>query len=291
MGALTMGDINWGDAAKGAATGAAAGAALGPWGIAGGALLGGVGSIAGGLLSDASDPEEIYRNLSIPDIQTLIAAGQLDPSAFDQIREDPAARAAQMEALGYMQNLGREGGMDLQAKVAHEQAIQRANQNDQSNRMAVLNNMAMRGMRGSGSELAATLSGQQSSAQANAMAGASAAAQARQRALQAMMGAGQMGGQVRGQDYQVASDRAAARDRIAQFNAQNRRSAYEQNTGWQMQKAGAQAGAAQQSYQRDVNTGGAIGSVAGGAAGAGMDYNALAKKQAEDERRKAERGW
>lgn len=235
------------NAGSGALSGAGAGAAFGPYGAA----IGGVAGGAFGLLGDdGPDLEEIYGSLSVPDIQALIAAGKVGPTAYDQITEDPATRAAQMEALAGLQNVGREQGMDLQSRVAQQEAQQRANQNDQANRAAVLEQMAQRGMRGGGSELAAQLSGAQSSAQANSMSGARFAADARTRALQAMAQAGQLGGQVRGQDYSHAADRAAARDRISAFNANNSRSAYETNFNMGLAKARGMAGTEAEGYQR-----------------------------------------
>lgn len=257
--------------------GGVGGTALG--GPVGGALGGGLGSVLGGLFSDAPDYTSIYGSLNVPDAQTLINAGKLGPTAYDQVKEDPATRAAQMQALAYLQNVGTQNGMDLQSQVAQREAMNAANQNDAANRAAVLNNMAMRGMRGGGAELAAQLSGAQSSAQANAMAGQRAAADARTRALQSMMGAGQLGGQVRGQDWSNATDRAAARDRIAQFNAQNARSAYEDAFRMGLAKAQGMSGAAQAQYGRDVNMGGAAGTLAGGAAGYGLD--ALMKRRSQ----------
>jgi hypothetical protein len=78
-----------------------------------------------------------------------------------------------------------------------------------------------------------------------------------------MMGSGQLGGQVRGQDWSNASDRAAARDRINQFNAQNARSAYAQNWQEQMQKATGQASVQPTAYAQNVGQAGAVGYLGG----------------------------
>lgn len=256
-------------ALSGAMSGAGAGAAFGPYG----AIIGGVGGgLVGALSDDGPDLQAIYGDLDIPTVEKLIAAGRLNGTAYDQIREDPATREAQMRALAYLQNVGSAGGMDLQSRAAQDQAMQRQAQRDRAARMAVLNNMASRGMRGGGAELAASLADQQSSANANAMASTQAAAQARSRALQAFINSGQLGGQVRGQDWSNASQRAEARDAIARFNSQNARSAYSQNMDWQLAKARGMAGAEQEGYQRSNEQAGAAGYLGGGAYGALDDW-------------------
>lgn len=244
------------------------GTALG--GPVGGAIGGGLGTLLGGLLTDAPKYTDIYGNIRVPTAEELAAAGNIEGTAYDAISEDPLTRAAQMRALSYLQGIGESGGMDLQSQVAQQQALARSAQQDQANRQAVMESMARRGQAGSGAELAANLSGAQSSAQANAMAGSQFAADARTRALQAMMGSGQLGGQVRGQDWSNASDRAQARDRIAAFNAQNKRSALGESLAGQMAKAHGQMGASQAQYGRDVALGGAAGTLAGGATGYGI---------------------
>jgi hypothetical protein len=236
-------------AGQGAIAGAGAGAAFGPWGVLAGGALGGVAGLLGG---DDYDPSKAYEGIDIPDVAELENAGRIDGSAFDSLSEDPATRMAQLSALSQMKEAASSGGMDLQSRVAQDQMINRSNQNDAANRAAALNQMAMRGQASGGGALAAQLSGAQSSAQANAMGGAQMASDARSRALQAMSAYGQQAGQIRGQDWSNASDKAAARDRINQFNSQNAQNAYRSNMGWQLQKAGGQAGAEEFNRENDL---------------------------------------
>jgi hypothetical protein len=81
----------------------------------------------------------------------------------------------------------------------------------------------------------AQLQNQQGAAQQSANAGQDAAVAARQRALQSMMGAGALGGQMHQQDYGEAAQRAAAQDRINQFNVMNRQNVAGQNIDRQQQ--------------------------------------------------------
>jgi len=249
--------------------GTGAGSLLGP---VGGLVGGGIGSLIGGLTSDVPDYQSIYGGVHVPTVEELTKAGSINGTAYNQIQEDPATRQAQMAALNQIIGMGSQGGMDMQSRVAQQQALDSSNQAATSARKSALDNMAMRGQRSGGAALAAQLSGQQQEAMSNARAGAQFAGDARTRALQALSSGGQMAGQVRGQDWSNASDRAAARDRISQFNAQNARSAYDQNTAWQMQRAAGMAGAAQDQYKRETGMGQAVGTGLGGLAGYGADY-------------------
>ena len=260
--------MSWGNAGKDALAGAGTGAAMGSVIPGLGTLIGGaIGGVGGALIGafqgDGPDLNAIYGNLSPTDVQTLINAGQINGNAYDQISMDPATRAAQMQALAYMANVGNTQGMDLQSQVAEQQALNAANQNDRANREAALNQMAMRGQMNGGAALAAQLANEQISAQANSMAGAQYAADARQRALAAMAQAGQLGGQVRGQDWSQQAARAQAQNAINQWNAANARSAYEQNWNEQVQKAGGQANVQPTAYAQNIGQGAALGQLGG----------------------------
>ncbi len=149
------------------------------------------------------------------------AAGRLDPSqlagsGFDKISTDPKTREAQMAALNNMMGLGQAGGLDPQALAANAQSEREAAGYEQSQRQALSQSMAARGMGGSGAEVAGLLVGQQGGANRVAAADQQGAADARTRALNAMMSAGQLGGAVRSQDYGEAADRARADDAARQ---------------------------------------------------------------------------
>lgn len=248
---------------SGAVSGAATGTAIAPgWGTA---IGGGLGAVLGGLGSDSPDYNKIYGQIDIPALQDLINSGKVDSSALANLSVDPSTRNAQMQALAELTNEGARGGASIQSKAAQTQLLNGAATTERMNREAILQNMASRQQLGSGAELAARLAANQDNARTAGLTSAQIAGDDRSRALQAMTQAGQLGGSVRGQDIALGTTKAQATDALARWNAQNRRSAYQDRTAWQFQRAQGEAGLAPQQYQRDVNMGGALGSLAGGA--------------------------
>lgn len=257
--------------------GAAAGAAFGPYGAAIGA---GLGALGGGLFGGGGpDYNSIFGDIDIPALEELVKAGKIDATSFDTISEDPALRAAQMQSLNAMAEEGNRGGASIQSKAAQGELLDKTATTERMNREAVLSDMARRGQLGGSQELAARMMANQEGARTAGLQTARIAADDRTRALQALQGAGQQAGNVRGQDYQVASQRASAEDKLKQWNAENQRNAYTDRMQWQMQKASGRAGLAPQQYQRAVNTGAGIGALAGGA----LDYfNSRPKTEKSD---------
>jgi hypothetical protein len=92
---------------------------------------------------------------------------------------------------------------------------------ERGQREAILQNAQARGVAGSGLELAQSMLAQQQASNRAAQQGLDVASMAQQRALQAILQGGQLGGQIRGQDFEEQARVAAAKDAIAQFNAQN----------------------------------------------------------------------
>ncbi len=185
-----------------------------------GDILGGFGSGLGAMEGQQeTEAEKAAIMKAIADQKK--AAGQLDPSqlagsGFDKISTDPKTREAQMAALNNMMGLGQAGGLDPQALAANAQSEREAAGYEQSQRQALSQSMAARGMGGSGAEVAGLLAGQQGGANRVAAADQQNAGDARNRALTAMMNAGQLGGAVRSQDYGEAADRARADDAARQ---------------------------------------------------------------------------
>lgn len=223
-----------------------AGGALG--GLGGGAGYG-IGSFFGDMAA-GENRDEIARILA----NLKAEAG---PSAFGSITEDPAMRGEELSSLNALKAIADAKGMDTSARVAQRQALDASNQNARARRGAITNSYAMRGMGGSGAELASQLAGEQSDATANAAASSQAAAEASQRALQAISGYGTTAANVRGQDWGEAAQRAKAQDAMSQFNA-----------GQRVQKAGMDVGFQQQEAQRKRDEGGGIGSFIGAGLGA-----------------------
>lgn len=154
-------------------------------------------------------------------MRVALETAQLGPSALEDLMVDPRLRQAQMGALEKMQQIG-ETGQTAAERAEELVAMQEIEGAAQARDKAILQDMAQKGMGGSGAELIARLQGSQSAANRAATTGAQLQGQAQNRALQAMMQGAQLGGQVRGQEYGEQSNLASAQDRIAQFNAMQR---------------------------------------------------------------------
>lgn len=126
-----------------------------------------------------------------------------------------------MAALDSLIDEGRSNGLTIQDRAAMNDTLNTVNQNEKSNRDAVLQNMQARGRGGSGFELASLLSGNQGSANRAATEGLDIASESRTRALNDLMEAGQLGGQIQNQDFNQQAQIAKAKDLINQFNATN----------------------------------------------------------------------
>ena len=183
--------------------------------------------------------------LESPELVGLQEFRQLGPSEFGGIETDPRLRQAQMDALSQIEKFGGAGLTDSEKAQAF--MMQReASGSEQARQKAILQNMAQRGVGGSGIELAAQLSSGQASAERRAMAQAQLAGQAQQRALQAISQGGQLAGQIRGQSFGEQAQQAGAQDAISRFNAQQRAQIEAANLGRQQNIEQQRAGAAQQ---------------------------------------------
>lgn len=230
-----------------------------PWMLA----VGGLASLAGGVInaisqSSANDRAAMIQNenlqkwlqLNVPNpeeqkivVQKFVQQGELDPrmqeaikqdpSAFEKIVTNPTYSAAQDRALQQLEQIGEEGGLRLQDKAALQDAQQRAAVQERANREGIAAEMARRGMGGSGYDVAARLSGQQSVADRLGEDSLKTAAMAQDRALQAIEGAGNLGTQYRNQAFGEAAQKASAADRINAFNVANARDVNAANTAAQ----------------------------------------------------------
>lgn len=142
-----------------------------------------------------------------------------ETSKVAQLKEDPGVRDAQVKALQFLQNRS-ETGLGPEERSAFNLLRKEVAKDTEGKRQQILQNMAAKGMSGSGAELAAQLSASQAGDEAAAAAGDRIAASAAQNALQAMAQVGQLGGQIRGQDFDVARTKAGAEDEMNRFNTQ-----------------------------------------------------------------------
>jgi hypothetical protein len=204
------------------------------------------------------DPEsqkvffEQFRSAGIltPELEKALPEVQ---SEMSKVSTDPRLKDAQMSALQKLQRTA-EGGLDVGDKASLQAVKDQATQQEKSQRQAILQNMAARGMAGSGAELASQMSAQQGAADRNARGGLEVAAQAQRRALEAAMQSGQLGGQIRGQDFEEQAQKARAVDAIRQFNAANSISMQQRNVDRNNNAQAANLGNAQDISNRNTGS-------------------------------------
>jgi hypothetical protein len=157
---------------------------------------------------------------------------------------DPESIAAQRESLGGLREIISGRGMTEADRARLQLAQQEQGGFMRGQREAVQQNMAERGMGGSGSELAGLLSGQQAATQGLASTNAQMAIAAQQRHDAALQGLGGLGGQMRGQSFGEAASRASAQDAINQFNARTQAQQEMQHKGLYQTQFGNRSGVA-----------------------------------------------
>jgi hypothetical protein len=176
-----------------------------------------------------AEERALYDALPV-DIQAQLEEGSdVGPSAFESLQLDPRAAAAQYAALGRMGEIANANGLDRQAQARLAQVQAAGAGQERAQRGAILDRFNRQGMGNSNAALSAALIGQQGSAQRTGMEGVQAAGEAEARAYRALGDSASLGGQIRGQDYQQASDRAGAVDRVAAMNAANRQAVAARN--------------------------------------------------------------
>jgi len=234
-----------------------------------GDALGGIGGFVGSIFGDVltqGEREErrkaleaeraLYEGLPTnltPEQEAYVALG---PSAYESLALDPSTRLAQADTLRQLQGIASAQGMDLQYRAALAASQASTAQQERATRGAILDTFARRGGGRGNSALLAALTSQQGAAQRAGMEGLQAAGQAAARQYQALADSGALAGAMRGADYQQASDRASAMDRVSQYNAANRQAVNQRNTGARNQFT---ANNADLAYRRAAMLGGTYG--------------------------------
>lgn len=196
---------------------------------------------------------ELYQQVAQlnPELETAVNLG---PSEMAGIATDPALRQAQLNALAKLQEVGAAGGRDAQFLAEQSQLESDINRNLRGQQEAIMQNLATRGMSGSGQELVARQMSAQDAVNRQAQMAMDAKAQAQQRALQALMQSGQLGGQMQAQDFGQAAQKAQAADAIARFNAANQQDVMSRNIGAKNQAQQYNVGNAQNIANQNVGT-------------------------------------
>lgn len=192
----------------------------------------------------ARSAEDVYSGIAVPDVQ------------YEELRGDPNASRYQNQALDSLSQISKTGYDDIdrarQAQINQQQA-----QAAQANRMAGLEQLQRRGVRG-GAQIASTLQGTQAAQNTAANQGLQMAADGATRRLSAIGQLGNQAGQLR-----------SANDSIAQFNIQNKQKVAQQNFDNRFQKAqgvaNAKLGVGNAALQRDANSTALLGAGIGAA--------------------------
>lgn len=193
-------------------------------------LLGGAGTTPIPLQDLNYTPYDISQ-MSRYQAEGIYDPESLSPTELRNILRNEEMRSEQLQARQMLEDIATSGGLTAidRARLAEIQN-QVANQ-ERGNREQILQNMAQRGLYGSGMELAAQLQNQQGAAQAASLAGSQVAADAQARAYNAILQSGQMAGDIESTDYNRLAQAAQAQDIINQYNNQNRNAALIQD--WQ----------------------------------------------------------
>lgn len=201
--------------------------------------------LIGGLFDDSDEKaqaeakknQSLWEQLQTPDLQVTnfnpevaAYAGDYTPEALQlsQIQEDPATRTDIMKNLNRMQYLA-DKGLSAEDDAAYLRANQEANQMAKGREGAIAQEMAARGIRGGGQELALRNQAAQDAANRMQMSGAEQAAQAaRQRALYTQAYGSALSG-LRGQDFSQNAANADIANKQAMYNTGERNTAQQSN--------------------------------------------------------------
>lgn len=218
------------------------------------------GSILGGLLGNKSAEKAAKRaeamareaagainGVYVPtaeemqiQLQKLVSMGEISPedaetvlieaSNYENINMNNAGSEAEYAALQELQDIVGNEGMTATTRARVGEIQDQFGTTNRGAQEAILQDAASRGISGSGLEMAARLSAEQSAASDANRAGLQTAADAEQRALEAIIQQGSLGGQISESDFAKQAKIAEAKDLIAKFNATNKQNVGLTNT-------------------------------------------------------------
>ena len=215
-------------------------------------IAGGAGTVAGGLMGYLTRPDLsastqsakiqaltalLNRPLEIPEVElqkystpeALAYLGNFTPEELQATGLpsgviNQAMRNKQLQALGGVEQLSQTGLSAIDRAALSEIQNQIAAQ-ERGQRESILQNMAQRGLSGSGQELAAQLQSSQAASQMASQQGLQQAAQAQQARVNALSNLSNMASGIEQTDFERQAQKAQAQDIINQFNVQNRNTA------------------------------------------------------------------
>jgi len=169
-----------------------------------------------------------FEGIQLPTLEE-IEAQQLGASAFEGVKPDAEADAAQREALR-MALTRAKTGYTPEDEAALMELSSGVGQTARHQREGIAQQMAQRGALGSGIDYALQADAASNAAMRAALEGARARAEASRRQMEGGETAARMASSLRGQTGQEAARLAEARDAIARQNAAYRAAAQEYNT-------------------------------------------------------------
>lgn len=166
---------------------------------------------------------EQVNNLPQESVQGTVNPEQIQvdkqaPSAFNDISLDPATRAAQIQALSGYSDIANSGGLDANAKLGIQQAVNAANEQSQGDQGAIMKAAQAEGQGGGDFALTQRALASQGASNNAAMQGMQQAAEAEANREQALSQMGQLGGQINASDYNQAATKAGAQNTINATN-------------------------------------------------------------------------
>jgi len=170
-------------------------------------------------------PQETVQGIVNPD-QIQVAAQA--PSAYNNISLDPTTRAAQMAALSQYTDIANAGGLDANAKLALQQAVDAANVQSRGAQGAIQREAQAMGQGGGDFALTQRALAAQEASNTAATQGMQAAAMAEANRQAALSQMANIGGTMNAADYSQAAQKAGAQNQI---NAMNQAYQNAANTG------------------------------------------------------------
>lgn len=199
----------------------------------------------GEVQDDLGREEGYFSDLQPGSIAELMGGGDLN-SELSGAQADQGSIDAQRAALEQLAQIGSRG-YTVEEGAAMERMRREQAMAERSQRDAVMQQMAMRGMAGGGAEMAGVLSAQQGAANRASQQHLETQAQMQRRAMQALQAQGAMAGQMRGQSFGEDATRRGAADDTARANMDRKGDAYRDQYQQQLARAQGGAGAARHS--------------------------------------------
>lgn len=199
---------------------------------------------------DIPDIEKQRIALEMPELVGLLEAEEISNS---EIVEDQRLRQDQMRALDALRQRSEEG-MTAEDKLQQEQLLSEVGAQERSQRAAIEQEMARKGMGTSGANLMAKLQSSQNLSNQGRQKAMQNAAQSQANRMAATQNLATAAGNVRGQDFRIAESEKSAQNVIDRANAANRLDVAKMNLGLRQDIANQRANLAnqQQMYNKGL---------------------------------------